>query len=351
MVPLNQELPWMNEARSTWLKDVKTWLEEKLSQHSLTLDGELESVREQPWAIVLRIATSQGFVYFKAATSGARHEAALVTELSQQWSDRVPTPLAIDPQRGWMLLSDYGVTLQQKLDGADGLDYWLRLLPCYAEIQIASSQHLPRWLKIGVPDRRLEKLPALFKELLTDDEALCLGQSDGLSLTELTTIRKLLPEFETCCQELAAMPYSAALEHGDLHDNNILVKDGSYWLFDWGDTSLLHPFCSLMVTIHTLTDNLFSSQDQQRIARLREAYLEPWSAYIPTQQLRQLFPHALWIAHIGRALDWNHILADADEAARTKWQPYIATWLRLWVERQDLLHTSATHFAVKGFED
>src|SRR5438105_11629152 len=104
MTTSNREVPWVSDARSAWLDTVRTWLHAELCARGLMPSGEFECVRERPWAIVLRVPTPEGFVYFKAAGLGGRHEPGLVSELAQRWSDRVPTPLAIDRRCGWMLL-------------------------------------------------------------------------------------------------------------------------------------------------------------------------------------------------------------------------------------------------------
>ncbi|HEY7493993.1 MAG TPA: phosphotransferase [Candidatus Tectomicrobia bacterium] len=316
---------------------MRTWLHAELCGRGLEPSGEFEWVSERPWALVLRVSTPQGFMYFKASGPGGCHEPGLVTALAQRWSDRVPAPLAIEQRCGWMLLRDYGHTLRQALGGADGLEVWQHLLPLYAEMQIASHFEITRWLALGVPDRRLAALPALFGELLANEAALCLGHSNGLRVEERAAIRALLPEFEACCHELAAMPYPAALDHGDLHAGNILTGDGAYWFFDWGDANLTHPFCSLLLVCHLLVADFARSDGQRRLARLRDAYLEPWSAHLPASSLKPLFAAALWVAHVGRALDWNHMLTGTGEAARMEWQPQVARWLRSWLQRRELV--------------
>ena len=157
------------------------------------------------------------------------------------------------------LFRDYGGTLREALHGADSLEVWQHLLRRYAEIQIASRPETTCWLALGVPDRRLESLPELLRALLADDAALCLGHSAGLLAAERATMRALLPEFGACCRELAAMPYPAALDHGDLHAGNILVSEGTYSFSDWGDANLTHPFCSLLVICHLLGSDFASS--------------------------------------------------------------------------------------------
>ena len=283
----------------------------------------------------MRAPTHGGWVYFKAPAPGGAHEPGLMTLLGRRWPKRVPTPLGCDAERGWMLLPDRGPTLRDSLAGADGLQSWERLLPLYAEIQLASAEETETLLELGVPDRRLAGLPGLLEELLEDDVSLCMGLDGGLSPDERAAMRTLLPEFGERCHELDAMPNAAALEHGDLHEGNVLVDGDSYWLFDWGDSSVTHPFFSLLVTCNTQVDDFAGPQGQERIARLRDAYLEPFTEHTPAHSLRAIFRTALWVGHVGRALDWRHMLRGAGAGA-SEWQPSVARWLRRWMERRPL---------------
>lgn len=305
---------------------VRDWVAAALADHRLVQTGRLESVKQRPWATVLRARTSSGDVFFKANAPGGRHEPALTSELARVWPDRVPTPLAADPERGWMLTLDHGRRLCDALPRARLPAVWEELLPRYAEIQLASAAAPERWLGLGVPDRRLELLPAA-------SEALLLGCKD-LTDAERSRMLSLLPELEACCGALAGLPASAALEHGDLHDANVLVGSRGYWFFDWADASVSHPFFTLLVTCDMLVDDLDSEQGRRTSARLRDAYLEPFSALAPPSALRPLFRLALWVAHVGRALDWQHMLAGSDAPGRAEWIPHIATWLRRWLARQ-----------------
>lgn len=135
------------------------------------------------------------------------------------------------------------------------------------------------------------------------------------------------------------MPDAAAIEHGDLHDNNVLVGDGC-WLFDWGDSSVTHPFISLLVTCNTHVDDSANADGLRRIARLRDAYLEPWTRHAPASSLRELFATALWVGLVSRALDWDHMLRGTPGADLAEWQAHIPRWLRLWVERRRLFTRS-----------
>jgi hypothetical protein len=302
------------------------WVAEALAQHGLSATGPLEVVKRRPWATVLRAPTSSGAVYFKANAPGGRHEPALARELARAWPDRVPAPLAADPERGWMLTLDHGRRLTDAVPGDRLLATWEELLPRYAEIQLAAAEAPERWLALGVPDRRLERLPAAA-------EALVLGSAD-LADEERARMLALLPELETVCGELASLPVATSLEHGDLHGNNVLVGRGAHWFFDWADSSVSHPFFSLLITCNMLVEDLDSETGRRTRARLCDAYLEPWAAVAPARELLRFFPLALWVAHLGRALDWEHMLAGGDALGRDEWHGHVATWLRHWLARR-----------------
>src|SRR5262247_3240095 len=81
MTTSDQEVPWVSDARSAWLEQVRAWLHAELCRRGLEPHGACECVSQKPWAIVLRVPTPQGFVYFKASGPGGRHEPGLITAL------------------------------------------------------------------------------------------------------------------------------------------------------------------------------------------------------------------------------------------------------------------------------
>jgi hypothetical protein len=75
---------------------------------------------------------------------------------------------------------------------------------------------------MGAPDRRLGKLPQLYKELLADTEWLLIGQEDGLSSEEYERMLAGQSRIEQLCSQLESFGIPAAFNHGDLHDGNVL---------------------------------------------------------------------------------------------------------------------------------
>lgn len=304
---------------------IRAWVERGASEAGLGAPSLLEAVKVRPWATVLRAATPSGDVYFKANAAGGRHEPAVMRELAQTWPDLVPAPLAIDLERGWMLTRDHGVRMSDAFDEAEERSAWLELLPRYAEIQIASAREPERWLALGAPDRRLTRMPALAERLVQE--------TPDLGRAERTEMLALLPTLEARCEALLLHPFASALEHGDLHGANVLVEGTHAWLFDWADSNVSHPFCSLLVNLSMGVGDFASHAVRAASVDLVDAYLAPFGAFASVEELRPWVSPALWIAHVGRALDFAHMLSGSPGALREEWEPHIALWLRLWLER------------------
>jgi hypothetical protein len=47
-----------------------------------------------------------------------------------------------------------------------------------------------------------------------------------------------------------------------------------------------------------------------------------------------LLHRAMWIGHVVRALNWHDMLSKAAADAREQYQPNVASWLRLSLERR-----------------
>jgi len=325
------------DGKTAWRREAEAWLREVVERHGGAPGGGIEWVRESPWSLVLRMRAREGFVYFKASGEAGRHEAAVMAELSRVWSDRVPAPVACDAARGWMVLADHGQALAAGPGEGSSLELWQRLLPLYAEIQVASAAHVEDWRRLGVPDRGLDVLADRIEDLLGDDAAIGLGRPGGLASEERTLLRALVPELRRRCRELAAMPASTALDHGDLHAANVLRHGEEYRFFDWGDASLSHPFASLLPVYEMLGLSADCRQGSRDAARLRDAYLEPWGGVVPAASRGEVVATAVWLAHAARALGWHHVLQSVDAVARWRWRPLIARWLRLWLTRRQFL--------------
>src|SRR5205807_5814972 len=205
-------------------------------------------------------------------------EPALLAALATGWSQDLPTILAMDAARGWMLTRDFGGRPLEE-GGPEEAGAVRR----FAEIQVEASAGVPRWLELGCPDRRLERMPALQAALLADDAALQPEERDGLTKTEIRRLRELAPRFREMWKELRAYAVPPSIVQQDFRHGNVLMTDAGPLFFDWSDTVVSHPFFSATRYLQSLP--MSNEQEQERGRRIRDAYMEPWTAFESGERL------------------------------------------------------------------
>jgi hypothetical protein len=279
--------------------------------------GPLEINRHRPWASVGSVRLDDGrLAWFKACGPVQGFEPRLTAELHRRWPGRVANVLAHDETRGWLLTADAGPPIEWS-DAA--LPRWLEVLPRYAELQIGEVAHAAHHLRQGVPDLRLETLPARFEELLAADLPLEAG--------EVATLRALAPGFAAMCAELAAAHPVATIQHDDLHGRSVHDDGEALRVMDWGDASIGQPLFSLVRLDLSLADTLGRAARDRWFPRLRDAYLEPWAvAARPAFQLA----HSLGL--VAHTFTWNRHRAAMPATARPDFDQLFAPVLRRALE-------------------
>jgi hypothetical protein len=257
--------------------------------------GPIRTEHERPWATVLRVPVAGGVAWFKACGPVQAFEPRLTAQLFSRHPDRVADVLAHDEERGWLLLGDAGTPIEAF---GNPPETWLVVLPLYAELQRIETAHAADHLAHGVPDLRTATLPARFDELLRADLPLDRGEMDRL--------RAFAPRFAELCDELRASPVSETIQHDDLHMLNVYVQGEQLRVLDWGDSSISHPFMSLVDTFRFLEEVTKLPPGDPWFTRLRDAYLEPWG-----RGLEDVFALAMRVGGFVHAIAWlrqrNHL--------------------------------------------
>jgi hypothetical protein len=223
----------------------------------------------------------------------------------------VPAVLAADSERHWLILEDAGRTTYEELDDVARYE---RALRRYAEIQIAEIPHTRELLALGCPDRRPHRLAAELDALLADTPALRQGPF-GFDDAELERLRALAPRLKDMCGELGRYRVPCSLEHGDLWVGNMIARGDGCVLVDWSDASLSHPFFSPWF-FHEADDYFFQAVEAgKRLAalpdlraRLRRAYLEPWTVCEPMPRLQEALALAQDLAGLHYALLYHRLI-------------------------------------------
>jgi hypothetical protein len=280
--------------------------------------------------MVIKCGAAARVFYFKASPAGGVQEPQLVKLLSSRWPEWVPTPVAIDGERGWMLVPHAGEPMCDQTDTANMLPLWKEVIGRYARMQVALGSEREALSAVGLPDRGMQRLPHLLTELLANEPAICLGMPDGVSVSERDEMLLALPFLEQQCARITAAGIPESLDHGDLHDGNVLIEGDTLRVIDWGDAVITHPICSLVVTLTTIQGWQQVDWQAPQAIDLRDTYLQEWTHLAPLPALQQLFPTSMWIGHLTRALDWDHVLRNASDEARKPYQHFAALWLKRW---------------------
>lgn len=295
------------------------WIDDTLAAAGLRAGGPVEQTRVRPWSVVAKVPVGAGTVWFKANGSCSTYEARLLDALGRWAPGRVLEPIAVDGGRGWSLLPDGGPTLREV--AADDPGHWAQLLARHAELQRDLAPRAAEMIALGVPDMTAGLLPGHLARLLDDPQV-----AGSLPADRLTRLRAYEPAYRRLCARVADSVVPVTVQHDDLTDANVLVGDG-YRFFDWGDACVAHPFAVLLVALRVAADGYGLKPGDPVLARLRDAYLEPWTSYGTRAELAAEVEPAVQAAKVSRALSWQRSLVDADAAGREQYGPAVPGWL------------------------
>jgi aminoglycoside phosphotransferase (APT) family kinase protein len=133
------------------------------------------------------------------------------------------------------------------------------------------------------------------------------------------------------CYDLLISDIPMSLEHGNFRPDNV-IESGSHWqYFDWTESAVTHPFFDMFFFLLTVEAQLPDHPDAR--TRLRDAYLESWTAYQPLEALIQVFQTAMPVAALHHALIYHRFVLPRMES-RARWQiaPHLNHLLRLLLD-------------------
>ena len=265
-----------------WLEEAHEWIREQVEP-----TAPIAQPHVRPWSTVLRVPTRDGDLFFKANAPPFAHEAAILERLVPLAPDLLPELIALDRDRRWLLLRDAGERVRELARDAP----WQDVLAHYADLQSAAALLADELVAAGVPDRRLAALPGLYASLGGD--------------------RRVVDEL---CAQLEPLGLHETIDHDDLHDGQVFVRDGRARILDWGDACVAHPFLTLGIAAYFA--------DEAAV----DAYLAQWG---DPADLRDAVPTARRLAGVARAATWAATAA----IAPLDWRERLAPGLPMWIDR------------------
>ena len=272
-----------------FLASAVSWVDDRLAELGRRRTGEVEQPHVRSWATALRVPTADGPVWFKANTPELVHEVLVVDRVSGRVPDRVPALLGRDLERGWMLMADAGERLREVVEAERSLTRWHDVLAGAASIAHALEPDVDDLVAAGVPDLRLSRLAD--------------GYADLVARYDLEPrFAAAVPRVRDLVDELASYGVTETLQHDDLHDGQVFVREGRNLILDWGDAVVSHPFFTLSVTLEGgVAWGLDDVEDSEDIWPYVETYLARYAPDRP--ELRAAVPPALRLGWVCRALN------------------------------------------------
>jgi hypothetical protein len=289
------------------IAEAQDWTRGTCRSLGIAIAGPIERVHVRPWSTVFRVPTTGGAVYVKCCGPTQRHEPQLTALLHREFPGLVTEVLAVHPDRPWMLVAEGGKKLGEVYSGDELLRAWREILPRCGQLQRAITPRTNEIIGFGTPDRRAAPLLAGFDEVVANEPAVSGQRSDRLTAEELRALRSLQPRLAEVLRALAAVGIEDTLQHDDLHQHNVLVRDGHMVIFDWGDACVSHPFLTLAVTLRFAAQKTSRQEDSAEILALRDAYLEAWSDSATTRELRDAAELGRRIGEVSRTLTFYAI--------------------------------------------
>lgn len=328
MITTQSQLHWHDPE---WQKQAHEWIRSEADRRSIQLTGEIEQPHAYAWSTVMRVPSSEGTLFFKATAPETIHEIELTEKLAGWFPDCMPELIAVDTARGWMLMHDGGEQLRASIRPTKDVTPWEPVIPQYAKLQIGLAEHVDEILSLGIPDHRLAALPGLYRQILEDETSLMIDQEKGLTSAEFHQLQNLAPRFEQICADLAGMGIPESVDHGDFHDGNILLKDGRITFFDWGDTSVTHPFVSLrtfFVSMEIALNLDDGAPPTSEMTTLLHRYLEQWQNFESKDDLLNIYVLSRPVASIVKTLLWHNTISRLDGSLREEYAWIVPEVLR-----------------------
>jgi hypothetical protein len=195
---------------ASWREAAVSWLDEHLPAAGIERIGEVEQPQLRPWATVLKVPTSVGTVWLKAAGATTAFEVPLYDLLRRVAPDHVLNPIAADLDRGWVLLPDGGPSLGATLNGGELADALTRALPEYAQFQRNLAPRADELVAMGLADMRPEVMPRRFEEAVAA-VADYVGRHGTVADREtLVQVDGLRETYASWCERLAMAPGARA---------------------------------------------------------------------------------------------------------------------------------------------
>jgi hypothetical protein len=274
---------------------IMNWATTCLNSKGYSLVGLPEIIQETPWSNVIRLSTLQGDVYLKQPVPLLANEAGVIQFLAHQFNADVPCIIANNDELHCFLMKGAGISLRKYFNGETKTDLLCLAIKQFTAFQRCTEGYIQPFLKLGIPDWRLNQLPGLYREIINDADFL---KADGVTESELEQLNNLYPLVIEQFQALSQYGICETLVQPDFNTNNILISPETqkFTLIDLGELAISHPFFSLQNFLYTATIHHGVKEQDLSWHQMLDACIESWLDLCPKAKLLEgyMLSRKLW---------------------------------------------------------
>jgi hypothetical protein len=308
-----QDLPARRSGPS-WRAEAEAWIRAAAESHERVVTGAIEVHKLRFWAVVLRVPTDRGPLWFKENAPSQAFEAALMADLARLVPDAVPPVVATEPGRGWLLTEDLGVPMADDpalADPAAALGALTELVGSFSALQRQLATQGAAMRAAGVPFFDDGNAMAYAVALADQLARLPLGDVRRLDADDRRLVDGGLRRLGEACAMLEASGLPDSLDHNDLHLANAFRRGpGTIAVIDLGDAVWSHPLTTMRIPSWIAASRLAGPPGSPAHERIVESALDPWTDLAPPAALRRLLPAAERVSCLHRAESWRRLIAD-----------------------------------------
>lgn len=295
-----------------------------------------EYVKDSPWSYVVRFNTSAGYIYLKHTPNLLALEASITQTLRDEFQAPVPEIIAHHADLDCFLMKDAGIPLREILKKQFDVSLVIQAIEKFTSLQIDIEDHVVSLLDMGVPDYRLDKLPNLYMELLSNQDLL---MEEGLSRQEIFQLKKLIPTVSKLSQALAGYAIKQTIVQPDFHDNNVLLTESlkQITLIDLGEIVISHPFFSLINCLFQLKKHHGLRENDVAFIQIKEACFKQYANRESKENLLKAFEIASRLEWVYGALANERLVQACDkESLKSLQQGKLGALLREFIKINDI---------------
>ncbi|WP_020007884.1 hypothetical protein [Salinicoccus albus] len=248
------QMPWFQYG---FREKTEEWVESKLLGRFCLV----EQVRTWEKGLLLKIHGFNNNYYVKTVPPIFGHEPFV----HQSMTKYAPEVISIDEKRKTYMMREINGEL---LGYSEDIQQWKMTVRRIAELQkkyIQGELKINRTIPIRpvhtiINEERLHKTISALENYISNTSYQNLFKSipDVLSLVQTLKFKTLL-----------------SVDHGDLFGGNVIVEGGEPLIYDWSDSSLTHPFLSI-VHLTEEVETFFSPTLSEEVL---SAYIDEWEGY------------------------------------------------------------------------